>query len=225
MTRARAIALLVAGVTLGVALARGIATRAIAAPRRVILLEPADGSTVGERRPEISATFAQRAEPGSLRILVDGRDVTESASVLPRSFSYEPTAELAAGRHTVVVSGTTLAGARFHATWSFITAEGSGTNSINALQPANGTRVGTTFEVTGYTLPRSRVRLEAAAGGGASTFSGSEANEIVVEATADTRGYFTARVSAPEARGVIAVRVESTAPDGSLAVRTLRVRI
>lgn len=225
MTRARALALLVVGVTVGVVLARGVATRAIAGPRRVTLLEPAEGASVQGRRPEISATFVQRTDPGSLRILVDGRDVTESSTVLPRSFVYEPSADLSAGRHTVTVLGTTLAGARFRAGWWFVTAEGSGTNSINGLQPANGTRVDPAFEVTGYTLPGSRVRLAVAPGGAASTFTGTDADNLIVEATADTRGYFAAHVKVSDARGIVAVRVESTAPDGSLAVRTLRVRI
>lgn len=225
MTRARALALLVAGVTIGVVFARGVVTRAIAGPRRVVLLEPAEGATVQGRRPEISATLVQRADPGSLRILVDGRDVTESSTVLPRSFVYEPSADMSAGRHTVTVSGTTLAGARFRATWWFVTGEGSGTSSINALLPANGTRVDPAFEVTGYTLPGSRVRLVAAPGGAASTFAGGDGDNLIFEATADTRGYFAAHVNVPGARGIVAVRVESTAPDGSLAVRTLRVRI
>lgn len=224
MTRARAIALLATGLTLCVVFARGLATRAVAAPRHIVLLEPADGSTIEGSRPEISATFAHRVEASSLRVLVDRRDVTDSSTILPRSFVYEPSADMPAGFHTVVVSGTTLAGARFRATWSFVTSERAGTNSINALQPANGTRVEPSFDVTGYTRPESRVRLIPAAGAVSTTFSGA-ASENAVEATADSRGYFTARISVGEARGVVAVRVESTAPDGSLAVRTLRVRI
>jgi hypothetical protein len=223
MNRARALALLAGGVTLLVALAGGIAALAAGA-RRVVLVEPADGSLVGRRRPEISATFSQRVDPATVRVVVDKRDVTESAYVFPRGFVYEPADDMVAGPHNVAVSGKAALGSGFHASWSFTTMDLPTSNSINGLQPANGTRVGSAFEVTGYTRPGSRVRLVPAPGAAGGTFGGPDAAEAV-ETTADARGYFAASVSLPGSHGALAVQIQSTAPDGAVAVRTLRVRV
>jgi hypothetical protein len=45
-----------------------------------------------------------------------------------------------------------------------------------------------------------------------------------VETSADARGYFAARVSVPGSDGAVAVRIQSTAPDGVVTVRTVRVQ-
>lgn len=186
-------------------------------------MEPAEGVSVASGRPEISASFGQRVDPSSVRIIIDGRDVTGNAYVSTRSFSFEPGYDIPPGRHRVVVTGESR-GAPFRVAWAFESAAAASPNYIRSLSPRNGGFVGHTFVVTGETRPQSHLHIVAVASSGDRSFSDVRTGSAVDDLTADSSGYFSARIRLDDlGAGVVDVRVQSTAPDGGVAIRTLRL--
>ena len=87
----------------------------------LIRVEPDRGASVSARRPEIAATFEQAVDPNSVKIALDGRDVTAQANVTDRSFVVRPEFDLAPGRHTVTIAGRIDHGPPFAGRWDFTT--------------------------------------------------------------------------------------------------------
>jgi len=136
---------------------------------------PARGASVSARRPMIEATFAGgTAEPNSIRIALDGADVTTDSTRSPRGFTYAPRSPLQAGEHTVRVTGTDTNGQPFNRGWRF----SSGTSTalagqITNVRPGDGAVVPRSFTITGHTTPGARVNIQiGAASGGANTIGG-----------------------------------------------------
>lgn len=79
-------------------------------------LKPADGAVVHEPYPTIAARVDGVAaiDRGSLRLVVDGRDVSADASVVGNAVVYTPRTALPPGDHTVTLSANQLT-----RTWSF----------------------------------------------------------------------------------------------------------
>jgi hypothetical protein len=95
---------------------------AASAPGYTIVESPRDGSEVHEAYPTISARFAGAAsiDPRSLRVVVDGRDVTADASVVGDQVFITPRSVLAPGTHAVEVTARdTRGGAELARSWSF----------------------------------------------------------------------------------------------------------
>lgn len=180
-------------------------------------LRPARGATVNTTHPYIRATFAEPVQRGSLRVSVDGRDVTNDVFANANGFNVTPNFELVPGSHRVSVSGTTQSGAAFNTGWSFVTTAGAAGNYIRNLSPGAGARVGGNFRLSGRTAPGSTVHVVAqgsagALGGllqiGTGTFE--------TDTTANGNGYFSVPVSVNAVGGgSMVVIVTSTSPDGS----------
>jgi hypothetical protein len=194
---------------------------------RLLRVEPEDHGTIGLKRPEISATFAVPVVADSVRITLDERDVTAGAYVSGHSFSFAPAYDLPVGPHDVAVHGRIADGPPFAAHWTFSTDAAVNPNFLGGLEPPSGTPVGRHFAIRGKTLPNSRVTVVATTSVTVDRFSdeamqGSQTAEVV----ADGNGFFEAHLDVDDDRGAgfLDVRVRSTAPDGSVAVRTLRLR-
>jgi hypothetical protein len=87
-------------------------------------VQPARDAAVPERRPTIGAQFANgRVRPDSLRITVDGNDVTPQTTRSPGGFTYTPQSPLEPIEHTVHVIGMTTDGAQFNQSWRFTTGD------------------------------------------------------------------------------------------------------
>ena len=136
---------------------------------------PARGASVSARRPTIEAVFAGgTAEPNTIRISLDGTDVTNESTRSPRGFTYAPRSPLQAGAHTVRVTGTDTNGQPFNRGWRFT----SGTSTalagqITNVRPSDGSVVPHSFTITGHTTPGARVLIQiGAASGGANTIGG-----------------------------------------------------
>jgi hypothetical protein len=83
---------------------------------------PNSGSVVGSEFPSIYARFSggsSAVDPASVRILVDGADVTGSSTISSAYLSYTPTSPLMTGLHSVTITGNTDDGATFTSGWSF----------------------------------------------------------------------------------------------------------
>jgi hypothetical protein len=87
-------------------------------------LQPQPGAMIGAHRPEISARFQQPVDPDTVRIALDGRDVTPMANVTDHGFVLTPSFDLAPGKHTVTLAGRIDHGPRFDGRWDFLTQPG-----------------------------------------------------------------------------------------------------
>src|ERR1700682_3614158 len=136
---------------------------------------PARGASVSARRPTIEAVFAGgTADPNSIRISLDGADVTSDSTRSPRGFTYAPRSPLQAGEHTVRVTGTDTNGQPFNHGWRF--ASGTSTalaGQITNVRPSDGSVVPRAFTITGHTTPGARVNIQiGSASGGSNTIGG-----------------------------------------------------
>ncbi|MEO0456267.1 MAG: hypothetical protein AAF152_06730 [Cyanobacteria bacterium P01_A01_bin.114] len=64
-------------------------------------------------------TSSGSVDVSSVRILLDGQDVTASSSITPNFFSYRPSQPLSAGQHRVQVEYTSTQGQQRVASWEF----------------------------------------------------------------------------------------------------------
>jgi methionine-rich copper-binding protein CopC len=192
---------------------------------RLVRLEPADRASVDAVRPEISATFSEPVDPDTVRIAIDGRDVTPDAYVNDRTFTYEPQFALPQGTHAVTVTGKTPERESFSNAWGFTSRAATSGNYLTGLEPPNGTPEGPAFTISGITRPGSAVHVIVVTSETQATFSENVEPDAVVDVRADARGDFEAKIVTNETRsGPLDLRIVSTASDGSVATRTLRLR-
>ncbi len=189
----------------------------------LLRLEPPNGAAIGSDRPEIAATFAEPVNPNSIRVSLDGRDVTQETYVSARSIVYDPNFDLPETPHTVVVTGRTPDREPFSESWSFTTGAARG-NYISGLEPPNGTPARLGFTVSGYTRPGSHLHVIATTSEAIADFSEVAQGSVSTDGVADDSGYFAIRVDLPSrAENLVDVRIVSTSNDGAMAIRTLRL--
>jgi len=200
-------------------------------------LLPRRDATIAASRPTIQATFEDgRVDPNSVRVVLDGRDVSSSAYISDRGVTYTPPA-LPPGRHDVRVFGHDTAGASFDRRWSFTSGGGStGSNDIRGVSPAAGTVVGNAFVVRGRTDPGSTVTVQV----GLRDQSGQDMGQMVgailgvsgenraVQNTvvADANGNFATKIQIGAAGGsVVGVVITSTDPNYGVAANPVRFNL
>ncbi len=184
--------------------------------------QPAPGATIVNRFAVISAQFSRSVEPGSVRVLLDGGDVTSQSGVSPTGFSYKPPAPLDFGAHTVRVTGRIVPGARFDRSWSF-TVRRSGQPGIQITidQPAPNAPVARTFLLSGNTAPNASVEVTAGA-------TPSTTGQFSGNTTAGGAGHFkiTVRLSTMPGQSSVRVRITATDPANSQSAQTtLQLRL
>jgi hypothetical protein len=122
---------------------------------------PGRDQTVGARRPTIEADFGDaQANPNSIRVTIDGLNVTDQASRSPRGIVFSPPSDLESGRHEVRVAGMDMNGMPFDGRWSFVSGTSTVSNTITNLRPGPGANVSDSFTVSGRTLPGARVVVQ-----------------------------------------------------------------
>ncbi len=190
----------------------------------VQLLEvtPASGSVVAAQSPAVSATFSSAVDPNSVHITLDGRDVSTTTDISGTNFLFTPPYALTAQQHTVRVSGTSTSGTSFVQSWSFTSGTSVVGNYLRNLSPSNGSTVGSTFTISGRTIPNSAVHLvvipTAVFGGVFAVTSGT----YVADVTADSNGLFSQVVNVQTvAGGKVGVRITSVAPSKESATVSL----
>jgi Copper amine oxidase N-terminal domain len=98
----------------------------ITTPPSVGEIEPGNGSQINISRPNIVATFVTVGntgmDPGSLKLEVNGRDVTAESTRTPSFISYYPPLDLPLGPVDVRLQGTDIAGNGLEYDWSFTVA-------------------------------------------------------------------------------------------------------
>lgn len=186
-------------------------------------VEPAAGGTVHSTHPAIHAAFSEPVNRDSLRVSIDGRDVTSLVYANTNGFNVTPNFELTPGTHKVGLTGTTAAGASFNTGWSFTTTSGAAANSISNLTPSPGSKVGGSFTLRGHTLPGSKVHVVAtgtaeALGGLFQVGTGTFQNDV----TADGNGAFSIPISLNAVSGgQVRVILTSTSPSGASIERQI----
>lgn len=88
-------------------------------------VSPLDDSVVSGRDVAVCAAFAPSLPPGSLRLLIDGRDVTSVADITSEYVIYAPNDPLGAGPHLVTIEFWT-ATERVERSWIFYALNGDG---------------------------------------------------------------------------------------------------
>lgn len=116
----------------------------------LVASQPEPGSSVVDRFVTIAARFSRPVAPGTVRVWLDGNDVSYRSGINSGGFSYKPPAPLAFGSHTVRVAGGAGDGSRFDRSWSFRTAGAPPPVSpieLRAPQPGPGTTITNRFAV------------------------------------------------------------------------------
>ncbi len=193
-------------------------------------LQPRNGGNVQVARPAVSGSFSQPVDPNTVKLTLDGRDVSSTTYVSQSDFLFTPTYDLSQARHTVEVKGSSATGTAFDRTWSFTSSATSNNNGavnyLNNLTPTDGSTVGSTFTVSGTTLPNSTVKIAATGsallGGVLRIGLGTYTSTV----QADGNGYFSQSVNVQvPSGGTIAVRITSIAPNTNAgAASTLNLR-
>jgi hypothetical protein len=211
-----------------------------APPRSAITLRderPGRDATVASRRPTIEARFGGvQADPNTLRVTLDGLNVTDQTSRSPDGIVYSPPSDLQSQRHDVRVTGRDVNGVSFERMWSFTSGTDEVRNSISDLRPNDGAAVGRQFVVRGRTMPNARVVVQVGTVSGAPTTrdvigqifgGGSDTRNVRSEVIADGNGDFSAPVSIDARSGQqLTLEVDSTdARSQSAAPRVVRTLV
>jgi hypothetical protein len=175
--------------------------------------QPTIDASVLSGRPTISASFINPVDPQSVRVSLDGRDVSSSATISSSGFVFAPPSPLQPIVHTVTVSGNIAGGPPFSESWSFTTGRRAVRNLLEISSPSNQTSVGRSFTVAGHTVPNAHVHIVAGATatvGGVFAFG---AGTYVGDLQADGDGNFSQVARLQTVSGAqIGVTVTSTDP-------------
>jgi hypothetical protein len=178
---------------------------------------PANGSTVRSTHVSLHAQFSEAVNRDTLRVAVDGHDVTSLVYANQFGFDVTPSFALSPGTHRVTVSGSTSAGPSFNTGWSFNTTTGAAANYINSVSPSAGSRVNSSFTLVGSTLPGSHVHIVAS--GSATALGGLlqiGTGTFQTDVTANSSGRFSAPIALNAVSGgQVRVIITSTSPDGA----------
>jgi len=114
---------------------------------RITAATPDANGRVNSLRPSITAVFDDQSGTGidstTVRIAVDGRDVTEDATITDNLLVYKPLRDLATGRHDVEVELRDRVGNLVTKTWSFNVVDRAGVitsfqhNATSEIQPGD----------------------------------------------------------------------------------------
>jgi hypothetical protein len=90
-------------------------------PTTTIIVQPSPGAQVHDPYPAVTARFAGAAsiDPSSLRVIVDGRDVSSEAAVVGDEVLWTPRRVLQPGTHAISVRARDASGTPLAQDWSF----------------------------------------------------------------------------------------------------------
>ncbi len=191
---------------------------------RLRLQQPDPGSNVRDRFSVISAQFTARVDAGSVRVYLDGNNVTYRSGTSSTGFSYKPPAPLDFGSHTVRVVGRGPGGTPFDRSWSFAVIRSGPpppTMRLTITQPAPNASVARTFDIVGNTVANGHIRVTAGA-------RPSTTGQFKGETDAGQRGNFriTINLTTMPGQQSVSVRIVATDPaSGQSTETTLQLRL
>ncbi len=176
-------------------------------------LRPGNGDTVMATQPTISGRFSQSVDPNTVKITLDGRDVSSTTDISTTDFLFTPPYSLGAQSHLVRVSGRSQSGTAFDQSWSFRSGTSNVSNYIRNISPANGSTVSGSFTVSGMTLPNANVHIAAVSSAVLAGVFRVQTGDYSTDVTADANGYFSQGITMNSVGGgTLSVRITSTAP-------------
>lgn len=98
------------------------ASNATSSPPSVQDQQPSPNALIGTDYPQIYARLgggSSAVDPATVRVVVDGVDVTDQSTVSSAYIAYTPSEQMTGGAHTVDVSGQSDDGTPFDSQWSF----------------------------------------------------------------------------------------------------------
>ena len=188
-------------------------------PVRLRAQQPAPQSSTTNRFALIAAEFAPSVSAASVRVWLDGGNVTSRCGISATGFSYKPPAPYDFGAHTIRVSGRGPGGAPFDRSWSFTVRREAITIAI--YEPPANAPVGRTFTISGNTVANAKVRVTAGP-------SPSSSGQFSGETTAGPKGNFKIRVTLTTLLGQqgVTVKVRAADPATNQSAETiLRLRL
>ncbi len=177
-------------------------------------LSPEDGATLPPGKPLLYGTYSDAGtgvDPKGTRIVVNGQDVTEQATVTEAFFSYRPAADLPVGKNTARVTAKDAAGNETQKDWAFTIAGGESPIKSLTFSPGDKT-LGAGDVLT--------VRAEAAPGGAARFRVGGVATDRPLKE--DPPGVYTGTYTVQKGESLqkAPVTVTYTAKDGNTVTQT-----
>jgi hypothetical protein len=197
-------------------------------PLSLTSVNPQRDAAVASERPTIEAQFSgAAADPNSVRVQLDGLDITAQTTRAPQGIAYSPPSNLIAGQHTVRIDGHDRTGRPFRVGWSFTTGTNTNANFVDIYTPGQDGRVSNTFAVRGRTTPNARVLVQAASVASVGGFVALDTGSFRGAAVAGPDGAYEVNVVLNDVRGgAVNLVVTSTDPATratAQARRTLRV--
>jgi hypothetical protein len=170
--------------------------------------QPGPNVYINNRFAPISAQFTRSARTATVRVYLDGNDVTYRAGVRANGFSYTPPAPLSFGAHRVRVTGLAVDGTSFDRAWTF-TVNGAppppSPIELRNVAPGAGTSIVNRFATISATFTRDVV-----AGSVRVSIDGADrTNQCAVSAQG-----FSFKPPAPLSFGSHTVRVTGNGPGG-----------
>ncbi|HEV3091869.1 MAG TPA: copper amine oxidase N-terminal domain-containing protein [Candidatus Cybelea sp.] len=191
-------------------------------PIQVRAMQPSPGTGVDDRFVVIKAEFSREVSADSVRVLLDGNNITSRSGVSSTGFSYKPPAPLDFGSHTVRVTGRGPAGGSpFDRSWSFRVNRSGPTMHLTINQPAANAPVNRTFTLAGNTVANGDVSVTAGV-------TPSVAGQFTGSTTAGPMGNFRLQVTLKALMGqqAVSVRVRVSDPASSQTTeKTLQLRL
>ncbi len=174
---------------------------------------PGSNASVRSTRPTIQAAFAAPVDPNSVRVYLDGVEVTDGTTRSSTGFIYAPPSPLQSMAHTVRVTGRDANGNRFVSTWEFTSGTAPFQNRLSLTSPSDGATVNAgSFTVSGRTVPNAHVHIAAGAVANVAGFAFGSGN-YSGDTTADSSGYFSQTITLQTVPGAqIGLTVTSTDP-------------
>ncbi|HYZ16330.1 MAG TPA: copper amine oxidase N-terminal domain-containing protein [Candidatus Acidoferrum sp.] len=197
---------------------------------------PSDGSSIRGDRPTVQASFeGGQADPNSVHVFLDGRDVSVTSYISTRGVTYTPQSPILGGQHEVRIEGTDLTGAAFDQRWHFTSGSAqANATTISEVVPAPNETVGRTFTVRGRTAPGASVTVQVGQttrGSGFGQFLGGMlgvGGHATVQSTviADQNGRFSAPIDINAPSGAtLGIVITSTDPDSGTAANPIRYSV
>ncbi len=177
-------------------------------------LSPEEGATVQPGRPLIYGTYSDAGtgiDPNATRLIVNGNDLTNQATITGAFFNFTPAGNLPAGRNTVVVIARDKAGNETRREWVF------------TITPAETLIRSLTFTPNNATLEAGEVltvRMEAVPGGTARFAVGGAVTDRPMQEQAGGVYVGTYTVKRGDSLAKAPVAVTFTAPGGRTVTQT-----
>jgi len=183
---------------------------------------PAPGATVADRFALVAAEFSRSVDAATVRVFLDGANVSNRSGISASGFSYKPPAPLDFGGHRVRVTGNGPGGLAFDRSWTFTVGRPAPAPlHLTISQPAGNAAVSRSFVVRGNTVGSGRVRVTA---GPTPASNGQFSGEV----TAGPAGNFSITVSLNPLLGQqsVTLRITVTNPaNGATTTQTLQLRL